>query len=176
LPGNEEDGVDIKAALKSQYHAALAMLEPAIEECPVELWAREHPASPYWQIAYHVLFFTHLYMIQNEDAFTPWEHHREETQFLGELPWPPHDPPNSGEPYTREQVLAYWRAVDGMVDATIDAVDLEAEDCGFWWYELTKLEHEWMNVRHIQHHTGQMRDRLAEFVQLPDWMGGMPPQ
>jgi hypothetical protein len=164
--------MDIKAALKSQYHAAMAMLKPAIEKCPDQLWDREHPASPYWQIAYHSLFFTHLYLGQDEDAFRPWEHHREETQFLQELPWAPHDPPDLGEPYTREQLLVYWQQVDGMVDATVDALDLEAENCGFWWYDMPKLEHEWMNVRHIQHHTGQLHDRLTEFVILEDdWLG-----
>ncbi|MGB2820123.1 MAG: DinB family protein [Phycisphaerae bacterium] len=168
--------MDIKTALKSQYHAALAMLRQAIERCPEALWTAGGHPSPYWQIAYHTLFFTHLYLQPNEEAFSPWEHHREEYQFLEALPWPPHDRPNIREPYTASQVTAYWQVCDAMIDAGVDRLDLDAADCGFSWYDISKLEHQIMNVRHIQHHAAQLADRLRSAADIDlDWIGGQPP-
>ena len=50
----------LRSALKSQYHAALAMLREAIEKCPDELWASDEYTNRFWRIAYHTLYFTHL--------------------------------------------------------------------------------------------------------------------
>ena len=108
----------------------------------------------------------------DEASFTPWEHHREEYPHLGNLPWPPHDPPNIGEPYTREDLLAYADVVDGLIDPTLAEVDLGASECGFWWYEMPKLDHELLSIRHVQHHAGQLADRLRTAAGLGvDWVG-----
>ncbi len=48
--------------LKSQYHASLGMLREAIERCPADLWFDTSPTNAFWQVAYHALFFTHLYL------------------------------------------------------------------------------------------------------------------
>jgi hypothetical protein len=162
----------LRILLKSQYRAALAMLKQAIERCPDDLWIDRGRVNPFWQNAYHALFFTHLYLEPDEAAFRPWQHHREEYQFLGNLPWPPHHPPKIGEPYTREEVLEYWRICDGRVDGAVDALDLQAQDCGFWWYKMSKLEHQIVSIRHIQHHTAQLADRLRARAGLGiDWKG-----
>ena len=152
--------MDIRAALAGQYHAALAMLREATERCPDELWPSEDDGMPFWRIVYHALFYGHLYLVPNEAAFVPWEKHREEHQFLGNLPWPPHDPPKIGEPYTKAEMLEYAAILDARIDSTLDEVDLGADDCGFWWYEIPKLDHEILCVRHLQHHVGQLADRL----------------
>ena len=70
--------MDVRAALKCQYHAALAMLKQVIEPCPDDLWAGEDYPISFWRVAYHTLFFTHLYLQPNEKAFRPWDHHRNE--------------------------------------------------------------------------------------------------
>jgi len=77
--------MNVRAALKGQYHAALAMLKQAIEQCPDELWDGGQ-AVPFWQVAYHTLYYTHLYLQQREEDFRPWEHHGKEHH---DLPWPP---------------------------------------------------------------------------------------
>ena len=152
--------MNVQAALKSQYHAALAMLKQAIEECPDGLWDGAGHDAAFWRVAYHTLFYTHLYLQPNEDAFRPWEHHRDEYQFLDTLPWPPHRQPKIGEPYTKSQVLEYWRVCDAMIDAGVDRLDLDAQECGFPWYKLPKLDHQIVNIRHIQHHAAVLGDRL----------------
>ena len=57
--------------LKSQYHAALAMLRDAIEQCPDDLGLDERPQNAFWQVAYHTLFFAHLYVGQEQSSFMP---------------------------------------------------------------------------------------------------------
>ena len=49
---------------------------------------------------------------------------------------------------------------EGMIDAAVDILDLSSADCGFSWYSVSKLEHQIVNIRHIQHHTAQLADRL----------------
>jgi hypothetical protein len=57
-------------------------------------------------------------------------------------------------------VLEYWEFCDGMVDDAVDALDLDRAECGFSWYRMSKLEHQFVNIRHIQHHGGQLIDRV----------------
>jgi hypothetical protein len=166
--------MNVQAALKSQYHAALAMLREAIVACPDELWAGSQYPIAFWHVAYHALFYAHLYLQPDEKAFHPWEHHRDEYQFLDALPWPPHRPPKIGEPYTKAQIMDYWRLCDEMVDAAVDRLDLAAPECGFPWYRLPKLDHQINNIRHIQHHAALLagRVRLAAGKDV-GWVGSV---
>lgn len=153
----------LKAMLKSQYHAALAMLRGAIERCPETLWYESGPANAFWQVAYHALFFTHLYLQPEESDFRPWEHHQADVQHPDGIAGPS-DPaselPLTPSPYSKALVLEYCRACDDMVDGAVDALDLEREDSGFYWYPIPKLEHQIVNIRHIQHHAAQLVDRI----------------
>ena len=138
----------LRAVLKSQYHAALAMLRAAIERCPPEEWVSTGHKNACWQLSYHALFYTHLYLQSDEAAFRPWEHHRGEADGI------------EGEPYTQAQVLEYWKFCDRMVDAAVDGLDLDRTETGFSWYRMSKLEHQFVNIRHIQHHGAQLIDRI----------------
>jgi hypothetical protein len=144
----------LKAALKRQYHAALAMLREAIDRCPDDEWLSRDRKNAFWQVAYHVLFFTHLYLQPNEAAFRPWTHHQGD------------DDGTTGEPYTKAQVLDYWRFVDQIVDGAVDALDLESPESGFSWYKMSKLEHQLVNLRHVQHHGAQLADRLRSAADI----------
>ena len=164
------DTVEImRPILKSQYHAALAMHRDAVERCPDRLWASGDYRNPFWRIAYHVLYYTDFYLQPNADSFRPWEKHQTGIQFMDDLERPanrasigelPNCPPRTGEPYTKEQVLAYWSICDSSIDRAVDALDLAAPDCGFFWYKVTKLEHQLISLRHLQHHTAQLADRV----------------
>jgi hypothetical protein len=158
--------------LKSQYHAGLAMLGQAIERCPDGLGlSRDHP-NPFWHVAYHAIFITHMYLQPDEASFRPWSGHREEYQFLGPMPWPPHRRPNIQEPYTKAQVLEYLQICQGMVDAAVDRLNLGAPESGFGWYKMSKLEHQLVNLRHLQRHAAQLADRLRQHAGVGvDWVG-----
>jgi hypothetical protein len=70
-------------------------------------------------------------------------------------------------------VLDYWDVCDALIDDGVDALDLSAADCGFWWYDMPKLEHQMMSVRHIQHHAAQLAERIRKAGgPAPDWIGG----
>lgn len=150
--------MDIRAAIKGQCHGALAMLKQAIEDCPDDLWAGGPYPVPFWQVAYHTLYFTHLYLQQTIEQFRPWEHHRDEYH---DLPWPPGTGPKLDHPYTRAELLDYWRICDGMVDGCVDRLDLDAPGSGFPWHKsMPKLDHQLHNIRHIQHHAALLSGRL----------------
>lgn len=146
----------LKPALKGQYHAALDMLKWAIEACPDDLWVGGIPPRSFWRLTYHTLFFTDLYLQVRDEEFVLWEHHRDEVESDAERERP------DARPYTREEILAYWERVDAMVDAQIDRIDLNSPESGFHWYKIPKLDHILLNLRHIQEHTGGLRDRLLE--------------
>jgi hypothetical protein len=135
--------------LKSQYHASLAMLREAIEHCPPDEWLNTGHRNAFWQVSYHTLFFAHLYLQRDEAAFKVWEKHRGPGVGI------------AGEPYTQGEALEYWKFCDQMVDDAVDALDLDRTECGFSWYHtMSKLEHQFVNIRHIQHHSGQLIDRI----------------
>jgi hypothetical protein len=57
----------------------------------------------------------------------------------------------------------------------VDRLDLTAPTSGFSWYRMSKLEHQLLNLRHIQHHTGQLADRLRrETNKGIAWVGEGP--
>jgi hypothetical protein len=177
--GSSGDTEALQTILKSQYHAALAMLRESIEQCSEELWYNDEPTNAFWQVAYHALFFTHLYLQPSAAAFRPWERQQFDVQHPDGIAGPPD--PNSAfplipRPYSKLDVLAYWSVCDQMVDATVDALDLQSNDSGFSWYPIPKLEHQIVNIRHIQHHTAQLADRLRASASIGiQWVGACRP-
>lgn len=146
----------VQAALKGQYHAALGMLRKAVDLCPETLWSAGE--VPFWQVAYHTLYFTHLYLQPNEALFKPWVHHRPDHH---DLPWPPGSGPMIENPYTKAEIQAYWQFCDASVDAAVDGLDLNALSSGFSWHStIPKLEHQIHNIRHIQHHAALLSGRI----------------
>src|SRR4051795_2479311 len=123
------DDRTIKRILKSQYHAAIAMVRDAVEKCPDELWYDQTPTNAFWQVAYHTVFFAHLYVQQDEAAFRPWPGHQGNAQWGDGFPGPA-DPlsalPLIPAPYSRAEVLAYSDYCDALLDDAVDALDLEA--------------------------------------------------
>lgn len=171
----------VGAILKSQYHATLAMLREAVEVCPEDVWLEEEGQTAPWQIAYHALFFTHLYLQTHLEAYEPWGGHQTGVQHEDGFPGPPlpgtdTSLPELPDPYTRVQVLEYWALCDGMVDTCVDAMDLTDAKSGFYWYKVSKLEHQLVNIRHLAHHAGQLIDRVRRRADLGTrWVGARHP-
>lgn len=158
--------VDLHNVLKSQYRAALAMLRQAIEKCPPDLWTSRQQGNAFWHIAYHTLFFTHYYLQPRRRSFKKWDQHRKGCEHLSRTP---------STAYTRAEILDYWDLCDAMVSPTVDKLDLHAASCDFPWYRMGKLEHQLVNIRHIQHHTAQLADRVRRATgEKFDWIGDKP--
>ena len=152
-----------RTALKRQYHAGLAMLRTAVERFPDDRWTEPFADNAFWQIAYHTLFYTHLYLQPGIDAFRPFPGHQGDVQSKGALTGPA-DPasvlPLLPEPYPKAHVLAFADHVIATLDTSVETLDLAAAESGFPWYAMPKLEHQLVNLRHLQHHTGQLIERL----------------
>jgi hypothetical protein len=158
----------LQGALKSQYQASLGMLLEAIEACPAELWASDRYVNPFWQITYHALYYIHLYLQPSEAEFVPWEHHRPQHHRFGAGP-----DAEALTPYSVEEMRSYCRHCLGIVDSAVARMDLAAPESGFPWYPMSKLELQLVNLRHIQHHTGQLADRLRQTANIGlNWLGG----
>ena len=62
-----------------------------------------------------------------------------------------------------------------MVNGAVDVMDLTSPECGFSWYRVSKLEHQLVNLRHLQHHTAQLADRLRTATDMHvRWVGSRP--
>ena len=173
--------MELRDALKEQYHAGLGMLRQCVGQCPDDLWTSGTYPRPFWRIAFHAAFFTHLYLGQDEAAFNESfvvgrapsavvralgaEHWRQ----CGEVE--PYELPEDAPPVSKAEILEYIAFIDALVDPTLDALDLDAAETGFSWYKnMSKLSHELMNLRHIQGHVGQLSELLmARGIDI-DWI------
>jgi hypothetical protein len=164
--------MEIKDVIQSQYLASLEMLKNAIIRCPESMWADPEPKNKFWHIAFHAIFYTHLYLQPAEEDFNTWEKHRDEYQFMGPLPWPPHEVPKISEPYTRDEILEYLERCQEEVNESIPRLDLDSDESGFHWLPFSKLELQFYNIRHLQQHTGELCERLGTTAGVDvDWVG-----
>jgi hypothetical protein len=104
--------------LQSQYCAALEMLKQAIEHCPDAMWNAAGDKNKFWQVAYHTLFYTHLYLQKAVADFKPWDKHQEGLQQPGSA---------TGETaaYGREEILAYLAICQEEVADKVRLLDLK---------------------------------------------------
>jgi hypothetical protein len=156
---------DVHEIIQGQYGAALTMLREAVSRCPESLWLAPEYPNKFWHISYHAVFYTHFYLGNSEKEFTPWKKHRENYQYLGPLPRPPHERPKIETPYSQEEVLEYLQFCSGEIAAKVRGLDLNAPS-GFSWLPFNKLGVQLYNLRHLQHHTGQLIDRLRTAAQI----------
>lgn len=157
--------VEFKSALAGQYRAALTELQETIRECPDDLWlAGKHPRH-FWRIAYHALYYTDLYLEQKSADFKTWPKHASGvTDLWGDTP--------SFPAYSKQDLDDYAESIKQSVGSRVTALDIDAKTSGFSYYKnTTKLEHVLINLRHVQEHVGQLRDRLLENGHETDWLG-----
>lgn len=161
----------MKPVLKSQYKASLAMLREAIRKCSGSLWLDGAYKHPFWRVAYHTLFFTDLYLSVSVDHFKPWAKHIDELESLGSMIHKGGKLPRNGPAYAKDEIETYCDLVIGTVDAALDGLALDSES-GFPWLPFSKLELQLYNIRHVQHHAGQIIERLRQNLnEGVDWVG-----
>ncbi|NND07107.1 MAG: hypothetical protein HKN87_12075 [Saprospiraceae bacterium] len=150
---------NISSSFRSQYLSSLQMLHNIIEITPDNLWNNKNHISRSWQVAYHALYYYRLYICQDLQQHVPWEKHKEGAQDL-------HPNKESLSPYAREQLLTLIRLCIANLDSDLSQLDLSAAQSGFPWYKISKLEHQLVNLRHLQHHVAQLQDRLRNEKQM----------
>ena len=158
--------METKGLLIQQYAAAAEMLSTAVRRCPDGLWRSPTPRFPFWRVAYHSLFFTHLYASGSIDVFAKWEHHFEGAEDIGK------PLAADGVPYSIDQVQAYSGHVMRQIRSELPDQDMDGPSGIPWWGEFTNLEMHVYNIRHLQHHVGQLVDRLRNDAGVEiDWVG-----
>lgn len=159
------DEAVFKKRLAKQYKAGLKMLRQAVERCPADLYeAGVHPRT-FARITYHCSFYTLWYLNADETV---------DVRFPGasdELRWLWSNPPVEPVP-TQPEMLGYIDSIISQVDSLVKALDLDAKYCGFSWYKRTsKLEHQLVNLRHLEGHVGQLSELLMARGIYIDWVG-----
>jgi hypothetical protein len=144
----------LSSALLSQYSAAIDMLLDAISICPDGVWFRADRKPLFWYTAYHSLFWLDLYLSGKVDGFTP------PAPFtLDEL-----DP--SGiipeKPYSKQEMTDYALVIRekcGRIFPNAEEAQL-TRTCEVGWGQVSYVELLIDNLRHLQHHVGQLNTTL----------------
>ena len=157
-----------KPAVRGQLGAAIDMLENAIRACPDALWSEGSVpvAQRFWYLAFHALFWLDYYLSRNEREFVPpAPFGLEELDPAGRYP---------ERAYTKAELLVYLGHGRRLGLARLDELT-EAEAgarCGFERRDLSVLELFLYNLRHLQHHTGQLNLLLRQrTASAPGWVG-----
>lgn len=146
------------------------MLLQAISNCPESLWFADAYENKFWHIAYHTLFYAHLYLHPSEAEFVPWAKQRPEYRLLGaHHSFPPRPKPDV--PYTKPDLLELYYICSQELAGRVHSVPLDSPS-GFDWLPFSRMELHVYNIRHIQHHTAQLIDRLRTTRNIPtNWVG-----
>jgi hypothetical protein len=157
-----------QSTLWHQFGAAIDMLENAIVACPPDIWSdpAARPSWPdngvvgFWYVAYHTIFFLDYYLSDSADSFAPpLPFDLAELDPAGLLP---------DRPYTKDELLTYLHHCRRKCRAVIDALTDERaqQPCGFR-RPLSVGELLLYNMRHVQHHAGQLNLILRQTTSSP---------
>ena len=145
--------------LVAQYKAALKMLRATLLATPEEVWNDANYEIRTWRLAYHTLYYAKLYLSPSFNTFAIWNEAIEYAECLGGTWEDPHARVDVEGVHTVEELIHFLDLLLVDLPEVIDVVPLEA-DSGFEWYPCSRLELHLNNIRHIQHHTGQIIERI----------------
>jgi hypothetical protein len=150
----------MKVEITSQYIASLNMLMDTIKKCPESLWNNKEYENSYWHIVYHTLFYTSLYLSESLVKFSPWEKHKANYDCLGSFTYD-----NKAviieNAYSKNEMTEYLETIFNNLENSVNDTLLD-EKSGFDWLPMNRMELHLYNIRHIQHHTGQLIERLHQ--------------
>ena len=156
---------ELKAVLWRQFGGAIDMLANAIMACPDALWSDASRGAPFWYVAYHTLFYLDFYSADADPAFQP------PAPFtLSEL-----DPagPMPERTYSQAELLDYLAVGRERCRARIERLTAAdgVEPRRLGPLPGTALELLLYNMRHVQHHTGQLNLYLRQAgIVPPRWV------
>ena len=161
---------DIAPTLRQQYRAALAMHEECIRRCPDEAWDRIEDGNRFWHISYHTLSYTGFYLSSNDEPVM-WPGTRPLHHVFGPGPWAPDFDPSTLQPYTREELLEQHAWLLERLNQSFNDASTELPSL-FPWIPFSRLELYFYNLRHLQHHTGQLSERIKQLTgEGVKWVG-----
>ena len=152
----------INNTLYLQFGAAVEMLSNAIQACPTNEWDTQ---EQFWYKAYHTLFYTDYYLSEAPDDFMPpHPFSLSEMDPSGKMP---------ERVYTQNELLFYAdfckqkakHLITGLNENTMQMRFVNANR------NYSRLEIILYNMRHIQHHTGQLNMQLRQAnIDAPKWV------
>jgi hypothetical protein len=158
-----------KEILWRQFGAAIDMLGNAVEACPEHIWsapardAARH--TEFWYMAFHALFFLDLCLSGSVEGFAPPPPFGlEELDPAGIIP---------EQPYRKEEVTRYVVHCRDKCRKVIHGLngDTAARHCHFPWLDISFGELQLYNLRHVQHHAGQLNLILRQTTNAaPGWV------
>jgi hypothetical protein len=155
----------LKEIIWLQFGAAIDMLENAVAACPDDLWGDRSQRSEFWYVVFHTLFFLDLYLSDSEVGFVPPAPFTlDEMDERGLLP---------ERVYTKEELLKYLEHGRKKCRTTITTMTKEKANrrCGFHWLDISVAEVLLYNMRHVQHHAGQLNLILRQKIDsAPGWV------
>lgn len=148
----------IKPIIASQLLASLAMMNQCVQQCPPELWdnsERTVAKYPFWLVAYHTLCYLDLYLSPGKEVYElrPEFHPGGWQEFDDEYP---------SRTFSQQELLAYIQICREKIATVLgDGPNSEtaaslAGPSGFSRLQFTRTELHLYNLRHLQHHTGQL--------------------
>jgi hypothetical protein len=139
----------LREILLGQYEAALCMLDHCLRACPPEHWQGKIAACTFQEVAYHTLFFTDYYLSPSDTAFSLRDLNLKggDERALDVSPG-----------LSQTDTLAYLTAcrtklVQSLAAETSESLQAPA---AFPRRTFSRGELHIYNIRHIQHHTGQL--------------------
>lgn len=163
----------VKKMLVGQYEGGLAMLEDCVRKCPDEHWDMPIAKYPFWHVVYHTLCYVDLYCAKSNKSWRPDQvlHPKGRTELREEYP---------SRRFTREELLGYIELCREKSRASVASETARslAGPSGFSWMKFSRGEAHVYNIRHLQHHVGQLGALLRRVDGKPVWVMGskVPPR
>ena len=155
--------------LISQFEASLAMLAQCVARCPEPLWQAPVARYPFSQVVFHTLFFTDFYLGRSPEGFESQPFHQNNSALFSDYEQLQDREPV--ETYERDDIKRYLAFVRAKAVATVEAETEEtlAAPAQFPRRRCSRAETHVYNIRHVQHHVGQlsMRLRLDGVTEFP---------
>ncbi|MEQ8789186.1 MAG: DinB family protein [Pirellulaceae bacterium] len=155
----------LKQIVAAQFEASLCMLNDCVQKCPAESWPQPVGSRAFWFVAYHALCYTDLYLSPSDDEFELRDFHTPEDDqpFI----------PAAGIVFSQQLISDYLAICRRKAGETLAAETDQSlrRESGFPWLPFTRGELHLYNLRHLQHHTGQLSAVLRRLGLEPRWVG-----
>jgi hypothetical protein len=157
----------LNEVLQKQYEKSFSILRNTITSYDESIWLNNIDyKSPAWQIAYHAIFYTNIYCSSSENDILQWNKTRNDYHDFKKI----HKLIKTNEikliPYTKNDMIEFIDFVNGNVPFYL--LKMKPEDkCWPYWYNESQMEFHINNLRHIQHHIGEIIERHDIKIDIP---------
>jgi hypothetical protein len=168
-----------KECLWINFTAAIDMLRNAVTLCPDDLWLKE---KKFFYLTYHTTIFLDYYLTNPVKDFVPTLPYT--IVDSNNLPKEAVDDVIPNRFYTRQEILSYLTLIrekckkiiflppDKLMERWIDESEINLHGlCASLVTNYTVLEILFYNLRHVQHHVGQLNLLLRQKInKAPEWI------